>query len=156
MKSLDHLAAFADATIPRPRQRELARVERRAAKTSKILTDRERDEDKRRRDKDVLRRGYRRWKREQRQSLLAGPWASDVRDLRRLLARLKLDGGDALVAFFEPDPFANADADTRFIVLGLVAQSIIRVRLKAGLPFADDSLWGEPPTAFEQIREILK
>jgi hypothetical protein len=103
-----------------------------------------------------LHRAWRAWRRERVEELMAGPHGAAARALRQFLAGMKIGDAEMLLAAVESGPWRDADADIRFEVLRLVGHAIMRVRERGGLAPFDDALPGEPPTAFEIIREILR
>lgn len=99
---------------------------------------------------------YRAAVRQRRDDLLAGPYGANIRALEKLLNDLSGSSPIALVKYVQRAAWLrNAGDDTRHHVLSLVAEAIIRFRVRNGLSPFDDSLLDEPPTSFEQIRSIL-
>jgi hypothetical protein len=109
-----------------------------------------------RKESAVLRRAWHAWQRERVEELMAGPYGEAARELRTFLADMTMGDAAALVAAVENGPWRKADADVRFEVLRLVDHAIIQLREKNSLPPFDDALPGEPPTAFEIVREALR
>jgi hypothetical protein len=109
-----------------------------------------------RKESAVLRRAWRAWQRKRVEELMAGPYGEAARELRGFLADMTMGDAAALVAAVENGPWRQADADVRFEVLRLVDHAIVRLRETNSLPPFDDALPGEPPTAFEIIREALR
>ena len=74
-----------------------------------------------------------------------------------LVSTFNLDRQGRLIETVKAGPWQDADEDTRFTVLNLVDEAIIKARLQAGRTPVEDSLpFGiEPPTTFELIRDWL-
>jgi hypothetical protein len=108
------------------------------------------------RERATLERAWHAGQRKCAQEFLAGPHGDAARALCRLLDNLTLADADALITAVGAGPWCETDADTRFQVLRLVDAGIVALRGKHGLPPFDDALPGEPPTAFEIIREHLR
>jgi hypothetical protein len=100
---------------------------------------------------------YRRIKRAELRARLEGTQAEQWRALIEQLKALTIEDGDALVDYVQAqDWIREADLDTRYAVLSLIADVIIRLRVRNGYSPIDDSLPGEPPTVFEIIRSELR
>jgi len=98
---------------------------------------------------------YKAWKREIRKELQL-KHGKQLEALIKMLKNMTLDSADELVQFIEKaDWLIQADAHSRVTVLSYIDDAIIRVRIQHGLSPFDDSLWDEPPTAFEIIRKLL-
>ena len=132
---------FAEQQIASPRKARTRAAEKRDAALA---------------ERSNLHRGWRIWRRQRVEELTAGPHGAAVRALREFLAAMKLGDASALVAAVENGPWRDADADTRHEVLCLVDHAIIALRERSGLPPFDDRLPGQPPTAFEIIKGILR
>jgi hypothetical protein len=96
---------------------------------------------------------WRRWRKKGVEILLAGPYGETARGLIEFLGAMRLDAGPELIK--RVGPWVDADADTRFLVLSLIGGAIAALRERSGLAPFDDALPGEPPTAFEIVRELL-
>lgn len=97
------------------------------------------------------------WQKE-REAFLASPHGVAARDLIEFMKTMGSNQAADLVALIKAQAWAQADADTRFMVLRLVGDAIMALRRKQGLPEIDDPLpWGDaPPSAFIIIRELLQ
>jgi hypothetical protein len=107
------------------------------------------------RDRERLLRQYRGWFREQVKAARQGPYGERLERLRRFLHTMTIDDGDRLIELVDDDHWRDADADTRFLILRMVDNAIVLLREKRGLPPFDDALEGEPPTAFQIIKQCL-
>jgi hypothetical protein len=76
--------------------------------------------------------------------------------LVEFLDKLTIDQAPALIEIVEGGGWRNADSDTRLEVTILIGAAIAALRERHGLVPFDDSLPGQPPTAFEIIREALR
>lgn len=96
---------------------------------------------------------YQKHLRDRRNELLNGTYSVQ---LHELVAILKSPSGGELVDWIEhADWLQQADYNTRHNTLSIIADSIATWRIRHGLAPFDDSVMGEPPTAFEQIRYML-
>jgi hypothetical protein len=96
---------------------------------------------------------WRRWRREQLEALLAGPYGVSTQSL---LAFCKtMTSPSALINFVKAGPWHNADADTRFEILSLLDAVIVKRRERIGLaPFDDTLPWSDKPdNVFLIVRE---
>lgn len=107
-------------------------------------------------DQSAQFRAYKRAKKAERVAVFeqrAAEWAA----LSKVLRALTIDGADALIDFVASAAWLHeANHHTRQVALGVISNELIRVRRENGYPPIDDSLFDEPPTAFEIIREMLK
>jgi hypothetical protein len=104
---------------------------------------------------DQLGAGYRRWRDERREALLAGPYRHPVRRLISFLKSMGLQDGAALIQLVEREQWRSADFDTRHEILALIDNAVISLRERHGLPPFDDALPAELPNVFLLIREAL-
>lgn len=101
-------------------------------------------------------REYQKWRRQCRAELFSGEYADRLSELGSMLKCLTPESAPALVDWVEyADWLQQADYKTRMGTLSVIADEIARFRVRRGMPPFDDSLPGEHPTAFEQIRYIL-
>lgn len=114
-------------------------------------------EDRKQRDAQILFRKWQKWHKEKVQVLLDGPYSKDIKGLVTFIETMTLSSSGALVSFIENAAWLRtAPADVRQGVLTLVDHGIIKLRERNGMEPFDDALMDEPPTAFQQIREILR
>jgi len=128
---------LAERQIPAPRKVRLRAAKKRAA------------------EKDRLQAGWRAWRKERREALLAGPHGRTARELLRLVDALTLDDGDALIEAVLRGPWCKADPDTRAEILSLIDRALIELRERHDLAPFDDALPGEQPNAFLVLRGLL-
>jgi hypothetical protein len=113
--------------------------------------------EKKLREQQKLLTVWRAWHREMEAELLTGPYGKDIKGLQTFIRTMPLSSAGALIKLIQGARWLRgADAATRQGVLWIVARGIQRLRERNGLDPFDDALPGEPPTAFEEIREMLK
>jgi hypothetical protein len=103
-------------------------------------------------ERDQLHRWWQRWRQERTEELIA-THGEPVRELVAFLDNMTLNDGMALVA--QVDAWRQADSDTRFEILSLVDNAIVRLRETHGLPPFDDPLPDEADNVFLLAREAL-
>jgi hypothetical protein len=97
---------------------------------------------------------YRIWKGQIRQGLLDGEFAPEIVQLLRLLRRLPEP--DVLMRFVEGATWLrNGSQVMRYAALDYIDHSLMRWRIRQGLPPFDDGLPTEPDTPFVTIRKML-
>lgn len=102
-------------------------------------------------------RAYKRQRRALIRAQLMGPKKIQWLELTRVLRRMTIDDSAPLINHVSQATWLHeADLDTRYIALSIIAYAIVRLRTVNGYDPFDDSLPGEEPTAFEIIRGILK
>jgi hypothetical protein len=143
----------AETQIAAPVKARHRATEARQAKAPMILT----PEEKKLRDQQKLHRQWKNWHKEKAQALLDGPYGKDVQGIKLFLDTMSLSSSAALVRLVNASAWMReAPADVRHEVLSMIDASIVRLREKNGMPPFDDALPHEPPTAFQQIREMLR
>jgi hypothetical protein len=105
-------------------------------------------------ERDCMFAAWKRWRRERLDAALGGPHGEMLQALITFLKTMK--SADALVDHVRTGNWKATDTDTRFLALHLVNSTIVRLHEERGLPPFDDALPGEPPTAFQIIREMLR
>lgn len=144
---------LAETQIAAPIKARHRAAEARQAKAPMALT----PDEKKQRDQQKLLRQWRSWHHEKEIALLAGPYGKDIAGLREFIKTMTLSSSGALVRLIENATWLrNADHETRYGVLSIVSHGIVRLREQNGLAPFDDSLMGEPLTAFQQIKEMLR
>ena len=102
-------------------------------------------------------RSYKRQRRALIRAQLMGPKKIQWLELTRVLRRMTIDDSATLINHVSQATWLHeADLDTRYVALSVIASAIVRLRTVNGYDPFDDSLPGEDPTAFEIIRGILK
>ncbi|ACL57589.1 hypothetical protein [Methylobacterium nodulans] len=108
------------------------------------------------REDEQLSKLYRAWKRQKLQALLDGPFGEQIRDLDRFMRRMELADGPALIARVEAVAWIQEmDADARHDLLSLIGRRIALMRERNGLEPFNDGVPGDPPRAFERIKQIM-
>jgi hypothetical protein len=108
-------------------------------------------------ENEELSRQYRRYRREMIDAMLDGPFGWDVRNVRGFLKKMGPGDAEMLVTFIQlQSPWIKSmPIDHQYVLLKLIGNGIARVRERSGLCPYDDGVPGEPPKAFEQIKQIL-
>jgi hypothetical protein len=135
---------LAERQIAAPRKARMRAAEKRAANKDKAEIERE-----------DLRRAYVQWRRERREALFAGPYGAAAQELDAFLKSMTLADAAKLIELVRRGPWRSTEAETRLEVVALVNAAITRLRERNGLEPFDDGLPGEPPTAFQIVRELL-
>jgi hypothetical protein len=100
---------------------------------------------------------YRAFIAERRANLLQGKYRSEVSELLKILDTLAVVSASGLISFLAKCQwFLHADRTTRQDILSLISTGIARHRVQQGLAPFDDSIFDEPPTAFEIIRSNMQ
>lgn len=100
--------------------------------------------------------GYRRHKANERDDLCQGQYRREMTALVRLLKTLDMDSADRLTADIMAASWLKAaDLDTRHAVLSMIADAILKLRVRNGMAPFDDAISDEPPTAFQVIRKEM-
>jgi hypothetical protein len=87
---------------------------------------------------------------------LIGPYGSQIAALLAFLKDLSLEREAELVDLVQTNSWHCADADTRYLIMRLIASRLALLRENAGLPPFDDPLPDELPNTFLRIREMLR
>jgi hypothetical protein len=139
---------LADRQISAPVKARQRAIEKRTARKA---------EQKALAERDALFRSWKRWRREQFDAALAGPHGEALKALLAFLETVTLETADGvLVEQVRLSSLQNADSDIRFLALHMISEVTVRLREERGLVPFDDVLPGEPPTAFQIIREMLR
>lgn len=105
---------------------------------------------KKRAEKAVLMRGWRKARREEWRRTVAGDFGPDLVTFRKAMRRFDETQAQEFVVFvLSQDWLQSMPRQAKAVARGLVTQAVIRLRSKAGFEFIDDALPGEPPTALE-------
>jgi hypothetical protein len=107
------------------------------------------------RDKTRLLRWWKKFHREERDAVLAGPHARTLAELFRMFANLKHVTPAQLVGFIGAIDWSAIDYQTRLTVLHELNSAITRYRERSGLEPINDSLPGQPESPFRAIKAIL-
>jgi hypothetical protein len=101
-------------------------------------------------------RRYEAFRRKDAETLLAGPHGPQVKALLGVLKSLTPDSCDLLLGCLDAYAwYKDLGKRDRQIILSLIADAIIRMRVRNGMAPMDDSLPGEEPTVFEICRDKL-
>src|SRR5215831_5376953 len=106
-------------------------------------------------DNARLLRAWKKFHREEREAVLAGPYGTTLAELFRMFANIKHVRSSQLVGYTRAIEWSKIDYPTRLTVLHEANAAITKLREQQGLPPIDDALPGEPSRAFQIIREII-
>jgi hypothetical protein len=98
-------------------------------------------------------RRYRQHLAREREALLKGQFGHVVDAIKDFLKTMTPDSAPGLFDLLEDSNWLQAfDEGSRYVMLSMIDDAIIRMRVQHGLPPIDDSLPGEEPTVFEICR----
>lgn len=132
-------------------------AEKRAAK-SVVLSDKDAPMignamEKARDKRDAQVANYGRQKANELDELLHGPYEREMRGLVAFLKGMTADSADALVSIANAQWIRDADLHTKHAVLSLIADAILKLRVRNGLAPFNDAIGDEAPTAFQIVRK---
>jgi hypothetical protein len=138
---------YAERVLTAPDKRRLRQAETRARRAQENSL----------RERDVLFVLWRKHHKAQHDALLAGSYGAAAQALIDFMRSMSLMDGSLLIDWVRAGPWRDADTDTRFIVLQLISNALVRLRENNGLEPFDDSLpfSNEPETAFQIIKREL-
>jgi hypothetical protein len=102
-----------------------------------------------------LLRASKKFHREERETVLAGPHGSVLNELFRVLANLKHMQPAQLIGYVQSIDWAAIDYNTKLVVIHECNNAITTLRVKHGLEPIDDNLPGDPETPFRTIKAIV-
>jgi hypothetical protein len=146
---VNNYLAYAEQVITEPAKRRMRSAETRAANRA------QRAQEKALQERDDLLALWKKHHKAQHDALFAGPHGTEAGKLVAFLESMTLDDGADLVDMVVAGSLNSADADTRFTVLQIIDNAIVRLREREGFPPIDDALPNEPDTTFQVIREVL-
>src|SRR5262245_45846624 len=106
-------------------------------------------------DNARLLRAWKNFHREEREAVLAGPYARTLAELFRMFTNLQHVHSAQLIGFIGAIDWAAIDYQTRLTVLHEVNAAITKWRERQGLAPIDDPLPGAPANAFQTLRKII-
>jgi hypothetical protein len=106
-------------------------------------------------DNARLLRMWKAFHREEREAVLAGPYARTLTELFRMFANLKHVQPAQLIGFIGAIDWAAIDYQTRLTVLHELNTAITAFREKHGLDPINDNLPGQPDTPYRTIKAIV-
>jgi hypothetical protein len=108
-------------------------------------------------DQSVQLRRFKRGRRDELDALKQGEHGAQWKALSQILRHLTLSETMYLPEYIErQDWLLESDLHARNTALSVIHGAIIRERIRNGYSPMDDGLPGEPPTALEMIRSLLK
>ena len=102
-----------------------------------------------------LLRWWKKFHREERDVVLAGPHGAVLGELLRMIKHLEHVQPSQLIGFVSSIDWTVIDFDTRLTVLHEVNTAITRFREKRGFEPIDDNLPGELDTPFRMIKAVM-
>jgi len=106
-------------------------------------------------DNARLLRAWKKFHREEREAVLAGPYAATLVELFRMFSAIEHVKPSQLIGFIGAIDWASIDYQTRLTVLHEVNEAITKFRESQKLNPFDDALPGEPLRAYQVIRDII-
>jgi hypothetical protein len=98
-------------------------------------------------------RAWKKFHREEKDAVLAGPYARTLGELFRMFANLECVQPAQLIGFIGAIDWSAIDCQIRLVVLHELNTAITKFREKRGLEPIDDSVTDEPP--FRTIKAII-
>lgn len=148
--------AVAERQVAAPLKRQAARMEAKTALRNSdapmVGTLQEREQAR----QSAQFRWYKVYLRQKRDELLAGPFGEQATSLSAFLKQMSIEEAPSLLHLVEQANWNVAPRKVRQEVLSWCATAISDLRIVNGLAPFDDSLMGEPPTGFEQLRALLQ
>jgi hypothetical protein len=106
-------------------------------------------------ERDLLMRLWKRWRKDQVNEELDGPYRVQLQQLITFLKTMTLEDERKLLKFVLAGPWRNAPGDIRYLVLRLISTQQAKLREKAELPPFDDPLPGAPLNTYLTIRNTF-
>jgi hypothetical protein len=106
-------------------------------------------------DNARLLRAWKKFHKEERETVLAGPHAVTLSELFRMVANLKHVQPAQLIGFVRSIDWSVIDYATRLVVVHEINDAITAYRTKRGLDPIADNLPSEPESPFRTIRAIV-
>ena len=106
-------------------------------------------------DNARLLRAWKKFHREQREAVLAGPHGAVLSELFRMFANIQHVTPAQLIGFVQSINWADVDYAVRLTVLHEINNAITAFRVERDLEPIDDSLPNEPESPFRLIKAIL-
>jgi|SRR5262249_28035665 len=107
------------------------------------------------RDSARLLRAWKKFHREEREAVLAGPYAVTLAELFRMFANIECVRPAQLVGFIGAINWSAIPYDARLVVLHELNSAITAFRTKRGLEPIDDGLPDQPDTPSRAIKAII-
>ena len=106
-------------------------------------------------DNARLLRAWKKFHREQREAVLAGPHGAVLSELFRMFANIQHVTPAQLIGFVQSINWADVNYAVRLTVLHVINNAITAFRVERDLEPIDDSLPNEPESPFRLIKAIL-
>jgi hypothetical protein len=101
-------------------------------------------------------RRYRRAKAAEYRAALAGPNGELVKELHDALKKLTIDQTEILLNAVELYDWSDVSLGSRYTIISMIDDAIVRLREQNGLAPFDDSIFDEDPTVFEICKTKLR
>jgi hypothetical protein len=102
-----------------------------------------------------LLRAWKKFHREERETVLAGPHGSVLNELFRMITNLTHMQPAQLIGYVQSIDWTAIDYDTKLVVIHECNNAITALRVKHDLEPIDDNLPNEPDTPFRTIKAIV-
>lgn len=106
-------------------------------------------------DDTRLLRAWKKYHREEREAVLAGPHAVALNELFRMFKNLQHVQPSQLTGLARSIDWSSLDSGTKLVVVHELNNSITAFREKHGMEPINDNLPGQPDTPFRTIKAIL-
>jgi hypothetical protein len=106
-------------------------------------------------DDAKLLRMWRKYHRDERDTVLAGPHGTELSELLRLFRNLEHCRPTQVIGFARTIDWSKIPDTARLVVLHEFDVAAMKLRVKRGLPPIDDSLPGQPDNVFLILRALL-
>jgi hypothetical protein len=113
------------------------------------------EKDKELADNARLLRAWKKFHREERETVLAGSHGAVLSELFRMFANLQHIQPAQLIGYAQSINWSVIDYATRLVVVHEINSAIAALREKRGLDPIDDNLPGQPETPFRTIKAIV-
>jgi hypothetical protein len=138
---------LAEAQTPRP-VKARQQAARKAAETR--ANNKQEEEDR------ILLSQFLAHRREERESLLAGPFGAEVKGLLSFARTMTLQSAPELIErVARAEWIKTMSVDDKFVLLRVINTAIVNLRVRNGLAPLDDALWCDSPRAFHIVKTLL-
>ena len=143
---------YYESTLPRERRERRPRVVQSEKQAPMVL----RGAEKQIAEDNAQFRRYRRAKAAEYRAALAGPNGELVKELHDALKKLTIDQTEILLNAVELYDWSDVSLGSRYTIISMIDDAIVRLREQNGLAPFDDSIFDEDPTVFEICKTKLR